>query len=204
MPMLLHIDSSPRAASVSSRLAAAFVEKWRQRNPLGKVVHHNTSLEGIPYLDEVAVEAFLTRPDELSEAQRKTVAYSDGLVNELLAADVLVIGVPMWNLSIPASLKAWIDMIVREGRTFEFAERGVEPLVPAGKKAYVFTARGGAFAAGLPFHELDQQEPYLRTILGLIGLTQIEFIHAERQSESPEAAAEAFGRAQVSAEDLFA
>ena len=202
MPMLLHIDSSPRAASVSSKLAAAFVAKWRQRNPLGKVVHHNTSLEGIPYLDEAMAEAFLTRPAELSEVQKRTLAYSDALVDELLAADVLVLGVPMWNLGIPASLKAWIDMIVREGSTFAFVEGGVAPLVPAGKRVYVFTARGGAYPAGSPLHPFDQQEPYLRTILGVIGLSQIEFIHAERQSESPEAAAEAFGRAEISAESL--
>ena len=102
----------------------------------------------------------------------------------------------MWNLAIPASLKAWIDLIVREGRTFAFTEAGVTPLVPPGKKVVVFSARGGAYPAGSPFHALDYQEPYLRTILGLIGLTEIEFIHAEHQSEGPEAAAEGLARAE--------
>jgi FMN-dependent NADH-azoreductase len=126
----------------------------------------------------------------------------------LLAADVVVLGAPMWNLSIPASLKAWIDLIVREGRTFAFTAQGVTPLVPPGKRVYVFSARGGAYPAATPFHDpagtppcdLDQQEPYLRRILGVIGLTRIEFVYAEhqagRQSSDPEAAADGVARAE--------
>ena len=195
MPNLLHIDSSPRAASVSSRLAAAFVAKWRRQNPAGTVVHHNTSLENIPYLDEAMAEAFLDLPAAPSPERARALATSDRLVDELLAADVLVLAAPMWNLSIPASLKAWIDMIVREGRTFAFTKRR-GPLVPPGKKVFVFSARGGAYPAGSAMRALDFQEPYLRAILGVIGLTQIEFIHAERQSENPEAAAEGLARAE--------
>ncbi len=196
MPTLLHIDSSPRAASVSSRLAASFVAKWRQQHPTGTVVHRNTSLENIPYLDEAAVDAFFTSAESLTPAQQRALAFSDRLVDELLAADVIVLGVPMWNLSIPASFKAWIDLIVREDRTFAFTPQGVAPLVPPGKMVYVFSARGGAYPAGSPFHARDHQEPYLRTILGLIGLTSIDFIHAEHQSGGPEAAAEGLARAE--------
>jgi FMN-dependent NADH-azoreductase len=187
---LLHIDSSPRAASVSSRLAAAFVAKWKQENPGSTVVHRNVSLEKIPYLDEAAIVAFFTPPAELTVEQKRTLNDSDLLVDELLAADVLVLAVPMWNLSIPASLKAWIDMIVREGRTFAFTGTGVAPLVPPGKRVFVFSARGGAYPAGSPLQTLDHQEPYLRDLLGVIGLTDVEFIHADRQSESAEAAGE--------------
>ncbi|MGA2752766.1 MAG: NAD(P)H-dependent oxidoreductase [Terracidiphilus sp.] len=196
MATLLHIDSSPRAASISSQLAAAFVAKWKQQNPSGIVVHRNTSLDGISYLDEATVDAFFTPPAELTAEQKRTLEYSDRLVDELLAADVLVLGVPMWNLSIPASLKAWIDMIVREGRTFAFTDAGVAPLVPPGKRVFVFSARGGAYPAGSPLHALDHQEPYLRAILGVVGLTDVEFIHAERQSESAEAAAEGLACAE--------
>ena len=196
MPALLQIDSSPRAASISSRLAAAFVEKWKQQNPGGAVFHHNTSLERFPYLDEVAIDAFFTPAADRSAAQRLALAFSDQLVDELLAAGVVVLGAPMWNLSIPASLKAWIDLIVREGRTFAFTEQGVAPLVPPGKRVYVFSARGGAYPAGTPFHDFDQQEPYLRRILGVIGLTQIEFVYAEHQSDGPEAAARGLAQAQ--------
>jgi len=190
MPNLLHIDSSPRAASVSSRLAAAFVANWRRQNPAGIVVHHNTSLERIPYLDEGTAEAFLHPSGQPTPERLRVLATSDRLVDELLAADVLVLGVPMWNLSIPASLKAWIDLIVREGRTFAFTETSAVPLISPGKKVFVFSARGGAYPVGSPMRALDHQEPYLRAILDVIGLTQIQFIHAERQSESPKAAAE--------------
>ncbi len=142
MATLLHIDSSPRAASVSSRLAAAFVARWKQQYPSGTVIYRNTSLERIPYLDEAAIDAFFTPMAELTAEQKRTLEYSDRLVDELLAADVLVLGVPMWNLSIPASLKAWIDMIVREGRTFAFTEAGVAPLVPPWQEGLrVFRAR---------------------------------------------------------------
>jgi len=193
---LLHIDSSPRAASISSRLAAAFVAKWKQENPEGTVVHRNTSLDGIPYLNAAAIDAFFTPPAELTAEQKRILNDSDCLVDELLATDVLVLAVPMWNLSIPASLKAWIDMIVREGRTFAFTEAGVAPLLPPGKKVFVFSARGGAYPAGSPLQALDHQEPYLRAILGVIGLTDVEFIHADRQSESSEAAAEGLACAE--------
>jgi FMN-dependent NADH-azoreductase len=196
MPALLQIDSSPRAASVSSRLAAAFVEKWKRQNPGGTVFHHNTSLERFPYLDETAIDAFFTPATDLSAAQKLALAFSDQLVDELLAADVVVLGAPMWNLSIPASLKAWIDLIAREGRTFAFTAQGVAPLVPPGKKVYVFSARGGAYPAGTPFQDLDQQEPYLRRILGIIGLTRVEFVYAEHQSDGPEAAAQGLARAE--------
>jgi FMN-dependent NADH-azoreductase len=194
MPNLLHIDSSPRAASISSRLAAAFVAKWRRQNPAATVVHHNTSLDPIPYLDAATADAFLGR--ESSPQRAGVLAASDRFVDELLAADILVLGTPMWNLSIPASLKAWIDLIVREGRTFAFTAHGVVPLVPPGKKVFVFCARGGAYPAGSPMNALDFEEPYLRAILGVIGLTQIEFIYADRQSESPAAASEALALAE--------
>lgn len=189
MPTLLHIDSSPRSHSVSSSLASDCVATWKMRNPKGAVVHHNTSLESIPFLSEKMAEAFLD-PDAAPSAERSQVlACSDRFVDEIFEADVIVLAAPMWNLSIPASLKAWIDLIVREGRTFAFTESGVVPLIPPGKKVLVITARGGAYPAGSPMRALDFQEPYMRAILGVIGLTDIEFIHAERQSESPDAAA---------------
>jgi len=198
MPMLLHIDSSPRASSASCRLTAAFVERWRQQNPSGTLVHHNTSLENVPYLDSAMIDAMFTPAAGLTLQQKQVLAFSDQLVDELLAADVIVFGVPMWNLSIPASLKAWIDLIVREGRTFAFTDQGVAPLLPPGKKVYVFSARGGAYPAGSPLQTLDFQEPYLRTTLGLIGLTDVEFIHAEHQSEDLASAAAGLALAERS------
>ena len=196
MPVLLHIDSSPRAASVSSKLSAEFVAKWKRQHPDGTVIHHNTTLEKIPYIDEAQIAAAYTPAAALTPEQKQTLAYSDKLVDELLAADVIVLGVPMWNLGIPASLKAWIDMVVRAGRTFAFTENGVGPLIPAGKKVFVISARGGTYPAGTPAKALDQQEPYLRSILGFLGLADIEFIYAENQSGTAEAAAEGVAKAE--------
>ncbi len=204
MPMLLHIDSSPRTQSVSSRLAAAFVRRWQRRNPSGTVIHHNTALEKLPYIDEATIQAFYTPPTDLTAEQKHLLALSDQLVDELLAADVIVLGVPMWNLGIPASLKAWIDLVVRAGRTFAFTEHGVKSLLAAGKKVYVVSARGGAYPAGSPAKAFDQQEPYLRTILGFLGLSDIEFVYAENQSRDPEAAAEGEARAETEIEAFAA
>jgi FMN-dependent NADH-azoreductase len=197
MPTLLHIDSSPRTTSVSSQLAATFVERWKTQNPSGTVFHHNTALEQIPYLDEATINAFHTPTEVLTAEQKQKVALSDQLIDELLAADLLVLGVPMWNLGIPASLKAWIDQIVRAGRTFAYTATGVAPLLPAGKKAYIFSSRGGAYAAGTPFHAYDQQEPYLRTALGFLGITDINFVYADNQSRGGDAPALGLAAAQT-------
>jgi FMN-dependent NADH-azoreductase len=204
MPSLLHIDSSPRSASVSNKLAAAFVHRWQRRNPTGTVIHHNTTLEKIPYIDEVHIAAAYTPADKLTAEQQKKLAYSDKLVDELLAADVIVLGVPMWNLGIPASLKAWIDLVVRAGRTFTYTGEGVSSLLPAGKKVYVISARGGAYPAGTPAKAFDQQEPYLRSILGFLGLTDVEFIYAENQGRGGDAAAEGFAKAETTLAQLAA
>lgn len=187
MPTLLHIDSSPRSASISTKLSAEFVEKWKLQHPEGQVIHHNTTLEKLPFIDESTLGAFFTPAESRSAEQKNQLALSDKLIDELIAADVLVFGVPMWNLGIPASLKAWIDLIVRAGRTFTYTANGVEPLLPAGKKAYVFTARGGTYPAGSAMKAFDQQEPYLRTILGFLGIQEITFIHAENQSRGGDA-----------------
>jgi len=204
MPTLLHIDSSPRSASVSSSLAAGFVADWQRQNLDAAVLHHNTSLENLPYLDESSVAAFYSPADAPTPQQTPILALSDKLIDELLAADVLVLGVPMWNLGIPASLKAWIDLIIRVGRTFAFTEAGVASLVPPGKKVYVFSSRGGTYQPGTPYHAFDQQEPYLRTFLGFLGMTDIVFIHAENQSNGPDAAAAGVAHAQSAAAALFA
>jgi len=196
MPTLLHIDSSPRAASVSSQLAATFVERWKKQNPSGVVFHHNTAYEQIPYLDEASINAVFAPTEALTAEQKQKLAFSDRLTDELVAADVLVLGVPMWNLGIPASLKAWIDQIVRPGRTFAYTPSGVSPLL-VGKKTYIFSSRGGAYAAGTPYHAYDQQEPYLRTALGFLGITDINFVYVDNQSRSGDAPALGLAAAQA-------
>lgn len=202
MPTLLQIDSSPRTASVSSKLAAKFVHRWKKHHPTGKVFHHNTTIEKLPYVDEATIGAFYTPAEALTAEQKQKIAISNQLVDELLAADVIVLGVPMWNFGIPASFKAWVDLIARAGRTFAYTETGPVSLLPAGKKVYVFSARGGSYAVGTPFHAYDQQEPYLRTILGFLGLTDVEFVYADNQGSAGDPALQSIARAETALEAL--
>jgi FMN-dependent NADH-azoreductase len=197
MPTLLHIDSSPRAASASSQLAATFVKRWKAQNHGATVVHHNTSLEKVPYLDEAFINASFTPAEALTAEQKQQLAYSDQLIDELLAADLLVLGVPMWNFGIPASLKAWIDQVIRAGRTFAYTATGVVSLLPAGKKAYIFSSRGGSYEAGSPYHAYDQQEPYLRTALGFLGITDVNFVYIDNQTRGGDAPAQSLAAAQT-------
>jgi FMN-dependent NADH-azoreductase len=121
-----------------------------------------------------------SNPATLTPEQKKVLQLSDALVEELLEADTIVIGAPMHNFAIPAPLKAWIDQVVRVGKTVLFAAAGPQGLLK-GKKVYVITSRGGAYRSGTPTERFDYQEPYLRHILAFIGLTDVTFIHAENQ-----------------------
>ncbi len=202
--MVLHIDSSPRAESVSSRLAGEFVERWCERHAGTRVVHHNTTAEKLPYLDAAMVEAFFAPEAARSAEQRRLLALSDGLVDELLECDVLVVAAPMWNLGVPASLKAWIDLVVRPGRVFEVTAEGVRPLVPVGKRVFVFTARGGDYGAGSAIAAMDYQEPYLRALFGSLGMSDVEFVNAEEQYHEGEVARRALERAEARMRELAA
>jgi len=188
MPTLLQIESSPRSGSITSKLAAKYVAAWKRQNPGGVVIQHNTAKEELPYIDEAFIAASYTAPEQRTAEQKTALALSDRLVDELLSADEIVLAVPMWNFGIPASFKSWIDLVARVGRTFQYSKTGVEGLVKA-KKTFVVTARGGAYAGDSPYNFLDQQEPYLRTVLGFLGVKDIQFIHAENQSRAPELAA---------------
>jgi FMN-dependent NADH-azoreductase len=177
---LLRIDSSARRNSVSRQLTDRFVETWKKQNPAGQVIERDLATTALPLItDEWALAAHSDQAS-LTPAQRETLAVSDALVEELLAADTIVIGAPMYNLTVSAPLKAWIDQIVRVGRTVLYGTSGTEGVLK-GKKVVVITSRGGAFRPGTPTAQYDHQEPYLRHILGFIGLTDITFIHAENQ-----------------------
>jgi len=197
MPTLLQLDSSPRSASVSNKLAAQIVAGWKLKNPGATVYHHNTSNENLPVLNEALLSAFHTPAEALSEEQKPLLALPDQLARELIEADLLVIGAPMWNLSIPASLKVWIDLIVRNGVTFQYtAGGGVESLLPKNKKAIVVSSRGGAYPAGTPAQAWDQLEPYLRTALGFLGIFDLTFIYVDNQNRSGGAAEEGLKKAE--------
>jgi FMN-dependent NADH-azoreductase len=177
---LLRIDSSARRNSVSRQLTQRFVETWKQENPTGKVMERDLATTNLPLITDEWTHAAYSDPATLTPAQLETLSISDALVDELLAADTIVIGAPMYNLTVSAPLKAWIDQIVRVGRTVLWGPSGSEGVLK-GKKVVVLTSRGGAFRPGTPTAQYDHQEPYLRHILGFIGLTDVTFIHAENQ-----------------------
>ncbi|MHB8215060.1 MAG: FMN-dependent NADH-azoreductase [Candidatus Sulfotelmatobacter sp.] len=177
---LLRVDSSARRNSVSRQLTQAFVETWKKKNPAGEVIERDLASTHLPPITDEWTLAIHSDPATLTPAQRETISVSDALVDELLAAGTIVIGAPMYNFTISAPLKAWIDQIVRVGRTVLFGQKGPRGVL-TGKKVVVVTSRGGAYRAGTPTATYDYQEQYLRHILAFIGLTDVTFIHAENQ-----------------------
>jgi FMN-dependent NADH-azoreductase len=194
---LLQIDSSARSSSVTRRLTAKFAEEWKKNHPDDPVIQRDLATTVLPHITDDWSGTHL-EPSQLTGAQRNYLSTSDQLIEELKAADTVVIGAPMYNFAIPSSLKAWIDQVVRKGQTFGYGPNGARGLL-GDKKVIVVTARGGAYPKGTPREQFDFQEPYLRHILGFIGLTDVTFIHAENQAReeagpSLASAAERIGR----------
>lgn len=177
---LLQIDSSARTSSVTRRLTAKFAEEWRKKHSDGEVVQRDLSVTALPLITDDWGATYL-EDSQLTPAQRSYLSTSDELIEELAAADTVVIGVPMYNFSIPSSLKAWIDQVVRIGKTVGYGPNGPQGLL-ARKKVVVITSRGSAYEKGTARGAFDFQEPYLGHILGFIGLTDVTFIHAENQA----------------------
>jgi FMN-dependent NADH-azoreductase len=146
----------------------------RQQNPGARVVERDLAVEPVPHLDGARVAAFLAKPQERSTEQNAVLAYSDALIDELRRADVIVLGLPMYNFGVPSQLKAWFDHIARAGETFKYTDKGAVGLL-TGKRAYVFAARGGVYA-GTPN---DWQTQYVRYFLEFLGITDVEFVYAE-------------------------
>src|ERR1700719_1170985 len=194
---LLRIDSSARSSSVTRQLTAKFVEEWKKNHPAGEVVQRDLATTVLPHITDDWAGAHLD-PSQLTPAQRTYLSTSDQLIEELQAADTIVIGAPMYNFAIPSSLKAWIDQVVRMGKTFAYGPNGRQGLLGE-KKVIVITSRGGAYEKGTSAEKFDFQEPYLRHIFGFVGVTDVTYIHAENQSREEAgprlaAAAEEIGR----------
>lgn len=193
MSTLLLIESSVRQRdSVSRQLSEEFVAQWRQANPGGRVLSRDLAREPLPHLDADLLGGWMKPAAEQSAAEQAALARSDQLIEELLAADVLVLGAPMYNFAIPSTLKAWLDHVLRAGVTFKYTEQGPRGLLQ-GKRAYVLTARGGVYAGG----PLDQQEPYLRQALGFIGIDDVQFVHAEGLNMGGDSAAQGLALARA-------
>ncbi|QDD64539.1 FMN-dependent NADH-azoreductase [Herbaspirillum seropedicae] len=196
MSTLLHIDSSARSGgSISRQLTASFVSQWQAKNPGGKVVHRDLAANALPHLSESMLGAYFTPADARSAEQAEVIKQSDALVDELLAADTIVIGVPMYNFAPPSTLKAWIDHVFRAGRTFKYSEAGPVGLV-TGKKAVIILSRGGMYSEG-PMEALDFQGKYLKSALGFIGINDVELVVAEGVSMGEEAAKQAVASAEA-------
>jgi FMN-dependent NADH-azoreductase len=174
---LLHIDSSPLGAnSVSRELTRRVVAQWKSSHPGTAVDHLDLSVDAPSHLDMDSL-GFRLGLDAatLTEAQKRENALTEKLLAQFLAADVVVVGAPMYNFSIPSQLKAWIDRIAQAGRTFKYTETGPVGLA-GGKTVIVASTRGGAYA-GAP--QMDHQESYLRTVFGFLGITDVRFVRAE-------------------------
>ena len=176
---LLQIDSSARAGSVTRRLTSKFAEQWRANHLAGEVIQQDLSRTTLPVIAD-DWSATQIEPSKLSSAQRNYLSTSDPLIEEMQFADTIIIGAPMYNFAIPSLLKAWIDQVVRVGKTVAYGPSSRQELLE-NKRVFVITARGGAYEKGTPSEKLDFQEPYLRQIFGFLGITDVTFIHAENQ-----------------------
>jgi len=185
---LLQVDASPRRDSVSRQLTSLFAANWKKQFRDGDVVHRDLAASSIPLINDDWIEGAHSNPQQHTAAHRDALEFSDAIIAEVQAADFIVIGDPMHNFAISARLKAWLDQLVRAGKTFSYDTSGIKGLL-SGKKVYVVTSRGGAYTPGTPLAELDFQEPYLRRVLGFIGLMDLTFIHAENQGRADLAAA---------------
>ena len=158
----------------SSRLAARFVAAWRAANPGGTLIDRDLAREPIPHLTAERFQAFLAKPEARTPEQQAVAGHSDVLIEELRRADVIVIGLPLYNFGVPSTLKAYFDHVARAGETFRYTEKGPVGLLK-GKKAYVFATRGGLYAGTAR----DTQTAYVRDFLNFLGIEEVEFVYAE-------------------------
>ncbi|MBN3886512.1 MAG: FMN-dependent NADH-azoreductase [Nostoc sp.] len=203
MVNILHIDSSPRGERSHSReLSKEFVSGWKAAHPQDAIAYRDIGRHPVPHVNEAWIAAAFSPPETHTPELTEAIRISDELVDEFLAADRYIFGVPMYNFNIPSTFKAYIDQIVRINRTVALDAQGFRGLVE-GKKAVIITARGGDFSATSPFIAYDFQEPYLRTIFGFIGITDIQFINANSLNEG-DARTQSLSEARAAIQDLIA
>jgi FMN-dependent NADH-azoreductase len=202
---LLHIDSSPLAGnSVSRQLTERIVAQWRATHP-GTVVEYLDLASDAPSHLSADSLGFRLGPNAggLSEVQRRENEISEKLVSQFLAADVIVIGAPMYNFSVPSQLKAWIDRVAQAGRTFTYTEKGPQGLA-GGKTVIIASTRGGVYSTNPALAGLDHQESYLKTVFGFFGITDVQFVRAEGVAMGDAAKAQAMGEADAVIRSLSA
>jgi FMN-dependent NADH-azoreductase len=186
MTNVLIIDSAATGeASVSRRLTGELEATLRGRGPV-RIVRRDVGATPVPHLTAETTPA-IRGAEAATDAAREGLALSDALIAELKAADLVVIGAPMYNFGMPSTLKAWFDHVLRAGITFRYSEAGPEGLLK-GKKAIVIESRAGLYSSG-PAAPLDSQEPHLRTLLGFMGIDDVTFVRVEKLAFGPDQAA---------------
>ena len=201
MKNILFVKSSPSGLqSQSEQFASHIVDDLKRRHPEATVTVRDVARHPLPHIDEAFVTGRALPPEGRSPAQAQSLVLSDTLIDELEAADAIVLAVPMYNFGIPSSLKAWIDHIARPGRTFSYSAKGPEGLLK-GKKAVIVVARGGVYSEG-PMQKLDFQEPYLRTILGFIGITSVHVVRVEGVAMGEDALRKAAASAKAQSDEV--
>jgi FMN-dependent NADH-azoreductase len=178
MKNILLIQSSPRGhTSFSRKLSLAIVEKLKAKNPGATIKTRDLTTHPIPHLEEAHLAAFFAPPEKHSDADKKAIRHSEEVIAEIMNADAIVIGVPMYNFGIPSALKSWVDHLARAGHTFRYGANGPEGLVK-GKKLYLAVTTGGIYSDG-PMKAYDFTEPYLKAVLGFLGMTDVTTYRAE-------------------------
>jgi FMN-dependent NADH-azoreductase len=196
---LLQLNSSIYSENGQSTwLANKLVSRWRADNPGGTVIVRDLARDPVPHLTAERFQALITKPEERMPAQRAIVAESDALVEELVRADVIVLGLPMYNFAVPSTLKAYFDHVARAGVTFRYTAQGSVGLL-AGKKAYVIATRGGLHA-GTPG---DTETAYVRQFLGFLGISDVEFVYAEGLAIGETSKAAGLAQAQAAIGRLY-
>lgn len=187
---ILQINASARTGANSTRVADSITARLQAAHPDATLTLRDLASAPIPFLDETALGALFTPAEQRTREQAELVARFDAEIAAVQAADVLVLGVPMYNFGVSVQFKSWIDAIARAGVTFRYTEKGPEGLL-TGKKVYVALARGGRFRDSAA----DTQVPYLKVVLGFLGMSDVEFVYAEGLNMGPEAAEQGFAEA---------
>lgn len=200
MTCILHIDSSSRGErSLSRGLTNEFNRTWQQIYPEDKIIYRDLGHNPVPFVDESWIAAAFSQAGQLTPELKSAIEISDELIDEFLAAKVCLFGIPMYNYGVPANFKAYIDQIVRVGRTFAVTANGYEGLVTDNKKILVITTRGGSYKDS----PLDFQEPYLKAVFELIGVTDVSFIHAENLAMGDEARQQSLAEARTAIQQFI-
>jgi FMN-dependent NADH-azoreductase len=203
MSSILLVTSSPRGAeSLSTQIANEFVDKLKAQNPGSTVVHRDLGQNPIAHLDTVTTSAIRKPADARDAQEAAAAAESDKLVAELLAADTVVLATGLINFNIYSTLKSWIDNVARAGMTFRYTAEGPEGLA-TGKKVYVVLSAAGIYSEG-PAAGMNHAVPYLKTVLGFMGMIDVEVIYVEGTAFGPEATEKAIASAQERSQQLAA